>query len=56
MPPRKYPPKIRASVEWNDLVDFVTPLIVSSPPAGKKKITNMYWNPDTLEVVMVIEE
>lgn len=26
--------------------------IPSNPPSGKKKITNVYWDPDTEEIVV----
>jgi len=29
--------------------------IQSNPPAGKKKITNYYWDPDTKELVVETE-
>jgi len=30
--------------------------ILSAPPTGMKKITNMYWNPETQELITVIED
>jgi hypothetical protein len=32
------------------------PGIPSIPPNGGKKITNIYWNPSTQELVFMIEE
>ena len=64
MPIRKYPPKIKASIDWNNLIDFLggetsntrIQAVISSPPAGKKRIQGMYWDPKKEEVVLIIEE
>ncbi len=30
--------------------------IQSKPPAGKKKVKNIYWDPDTKEIVVDYED
>jgi hypothetical protein len=30
--------------------------IVSNPPVGKKKVANIYWDPQTQELVFIIED
>ena len=41
--------------DWNELVDLLTLYqsikIKSDPPTGKKKIINIWWDPDTSELV-----
>ena len=41
------------SIELTKLVGNVIP---STPPLGKKKITNLYWDGDTQEIVIEYEQ
>lgn len=41
--------------EVSEIPTDVSRTIKSDPPVGKKKITNLYWDPVTQEIVVVTE-
>jgi len=47
-------------VPLHKVVEFFEALeefdIQSSPPTGKKRIKNIYWDPDTKEIVIQVED
>jgi len=50
---------IKIETLHQEIIDLIgtggTGGIVSTPPTGKKKVLNLYWDPDTQEIVVGTE-
>lgn len=47
--------KLYVYIASNNWLEIITG-IVSNPPNGAKKITNLYWDPATKEIVVIAED